>query len=238
MSIFGVQNPGIGGLQELTDSEALFLQSLASSSFNEGDILTIVGSEPTWQPNTGSVNYAKTLIPKPVLPLSTTLTTIESVSLLDNYMEISQVIIDFPIIANKISFIAGVVSTSGKIKITMYDETGAQIFSEESPAIGVDTQNYLYEITLSSIVIQPGIYYIGVNRDSSFAGNIYFYSDSLDSVFDNVGTVSIVDGVIGKNILRGQVSMFPNSPPGSISPETDIVYSGNTTSCILFRLDN
>ena len=44
MSFFDSQNPGIGGLDELTDSEEAFLVSLVNQSYSEGDILFHDGS--------------------------------------------------------------------------------------------------------------------------------------------------------------------------------------------------
>ena len=44
MSFFSAQNPGIGGLDELTDSEEDFLVSLVNQSYSEGDILFHDGS--------------------------------------------------------------------------------------------------------------------------------------------------------------------------------------------------
>jgi hypothetical protein len=42
------QNPGIGGLDELTQAEELFLTRLAGLSYNEGDFLKIVSGLPVW----------------------------------------------------------------------------------------------------------------------------------------------------------------------------------------------
>jgi len=53
MSYFAPQNPGIGGLDELTTAEELFLTRLAGLSYNEGDVLTIVSGQPNWVPGGG-----------------------------------------------------------------------------------------------------------------------------------------------------------------------------------------
>ena len=53
MSIRLPQNPGIGGLDELTAAEELFLTRLAGLSYIEGDVLTIVSGVPIWQAPTG-----------------------------------------------------------------------------------------------------------------------------------------------------------------------------------------
>ena len=53
MGIFQTQNPGIGGLDELTDIETAFIQSIVYSSYNEGDVLTIDGGVPIWLPPSG-----------------------------------------------------------------------------------------------------------------------------------------------------------------------------------------
>lgn len=69
MSFFDPQNPGIGGLDELTEAEELFITSLAGLTLNQGDILyadaggiltdlgigsasqvlTVVGGLPSWE---------------------------------------------------------------------------------------------------------------------------------------------------------------------------------------------
>ena len=48
MSFFAPQNPGIGGLEELTGAEEAFLTTLAGLSYSEGDVLTIVSGQPDW----------------------------------------------------------------------------------------------------------------------------------------------------------------------------------------------
>lgn len=55
MSFFDTQNPGIGGLKELTNAEQLFLTTLAGLSYNEGDILTIVSGQPAWSTSSGGL---------------------------------------------------------------------------------------------------------------------------------------------------------------------------------------
>lgn len=45
MGFFDAQNPGIGGLDEITDAEALFLQNLAGLSYSQGDVLYHNGSD-------------------------------------------------------------------------------------------------------------------------------------------------------------------------------------------------
>jgi hypothetical protein len=47
MGFFGPQNPGIGGLEEVTDAEALFLQNLAALSYAQGDMLYHNGTNLT-----------------------------------------------------------------------------------------------------------------------------------------------------------------------------------------------
>jgi len=74
MSFFNPQNPGIGGLNELTDAEQLFVQNLTNLSYQDGDILyydsgnlqrlavgtdthvlTLVSGLPSWQaPSVGA----------------------------------------------------------------------------------------------------------------------------------------------------------------------------------------
>ena len=58
MSFFAPQNPGIGGLDELTNAEEAFLTTLAGLSYSEGDALQIVSGVPAWAPIAGgSTNW-------------------------------------------------------------------------------------------------------------------------------------------------------------------------------------
>lgn len=50
MGFFNPQNPGIGGLDELTNAEEAFLTTLAGLPYSEGDVLTISGGAPAWEP--------------------------------------------------------------------------------------------------------------------------------------------------------------------------------------------
>lgn len=54
MSFFDPQNPGIGGLDELTPAEELFLTTLAGLTGDEGDVLTWIGGAPSWEASSGS----------------------------------------------------------------------------------------------------------------------------------------------------------------------------------------
>lgn len=60
MSFRDTQNPGIGGLDEITDSEALFLQNLSNLSYAQGDILYYDGSALTRLPAGTSGQFLKT----------------------------------------------------------------------------------------------------------------------------------------------------------------------------------
>lgn len=44
MSFFNTQNPGIGGLDEVTQAEGEFLADLAGLSFSQGDVLYFDGA--------------------------------------------------------------------------------------------------------------------------------------------------------------------------------------------------
>ena len=56
MGIFTPQNPGIGGLKELTQAEEIFLTRLAGLGYNESDILKIVSGLPEWVSDSGSIS--------------------------------------------------------------------------------------------------------------------------------------------------------------------------------------
>lgn len=55
MSFFSAQNPGIGGLEELTNAEEIFLTTFAGLTYSDGDVLTIVSGQPAWEPSTGGL---------------------------------------------------------------------------------------------------------------------------------------------------------------------------------------
>lgn len=59
--IFGNDNPGLGGLDELTDAETLFIQNLSALSYAQGDILYHNGTSITRLPAGTSGYYLKTL---------------------------------------------------------------------------------------------------------------------------------------------------------------------------------
>lgn len=61
MSFLDPQNPGIGGLEELTDNEQTFVQNLSSLSYVTGDILYYNGSALTRLP-IGSENEVLTVV--------------------------------------------------------------------------------------------------------------------------------------------------------------------------------
>jgi hypothetical protein len=57
MSYFQPQNPGIGGLNELTEAEELFLTTFAALTYSEGDVLMIKSGALSWEPM-GETNYS------------------------------------------------------------------------------------------------------------------------------------------------------------------------------------
>lgn len=59
MSFFAPQNPGIGGLDELTNAEELFLTTFAGLTYSEGDYLQVVGGELVWAPNSATGRWDK-----------------------------------------------------------------------------------------------------------------------------------------------------------------------------------
>jgi hypothetical protein len=57
MSFFKPQNPGIGGLNELTPAEEIFITTLAGLSYSENDVLIIKNGVLSWEPM-GETNYS------------------------------------------------------------------------------------------------------------------------------------------------------------------------------------
>lgn len=60
MSFRDTQNPGIGGLDELTDAEQTFVQGLAALSYTQGDVLYYNGTTLTRLAAGNSGQFLKT----------------------------------------------------------------------------------------------------------------------------------------------------------------------------------
>lgn len=62
MSFFDTQNPGIGGIDELTPAEEAFLTTLAGITGSENEVLTWKSGAPSWEapgsiPQTTELTY-------------------------------------------------------------------------------------------------------------------------------------------------------------------------------------
>lgn len=146
-------------------------------------------------------------------------------------MYIGQIIIPFKITANKISFSTTAASTPGTLDITMYSESGqTQIFAVTTASIP-DAADII-ETALSAVVINPGVYWIAVNPNSTAAVTVYTYRNN-NSGF--TGASSLTGGVSSDPVLHGTLAISAGIPPATITP-TSVTLATNST--LFFRLDN
>lgn len=151
-------------------------------------------------------------------------------------MNVGQVIIPFKITANKISIdCISNGGTTGTLDLTMYSEDGqTQIFSVTTASIDAAT-NVTVTTALSSVVINPGIYYIAVNPNST--ANLYtYYFTSTNTVYGAGGlAIGLPGNVTSEPIMTGTYTITAGTPPATITPGS-ITYADNTT--LICRLDN
>lgn len=151
-------------------------------------------------------------------------------------MYIGQVVIPFKITANKISIVnINNAGTDGTLDITMYSESGqTQIFSVTTASITASA-NVLTTTALSSVVINPGIYYIGINTNGTANISTYFYT-TTNTVYSQAGlNVGLPGAVTSEPIMQGTLVITAGTPPATITPGS-ITWADNTT--LIFRLDN
>jgi hypothetical protein len=171
-----------------------------------------------------STNSCLSMIPAPAFPTSSAGGSNENSN---TTAYLGEVIIPLKITANQIiveNF--GATAIPGKVKIGLYSDDGQRkLFEVTTDSI---LNNGLIKTTLnSSVVINPGSYYIAVVPIGSTSVNLLTYS---------LGVISV--GFLnppGKNILQGTITVTPDTLPLNFDP-TSIIFSNN--KCIQFRLDN
>lgn len=195
---------------------------LATTAYVDSGISTALSSvSPTCltlipQPNTGTDGGANAT--------TNTLNT-------NTKMYIGQVIIPFKITANKISFKVNSFTGAGTVDLTMYSENGqTQIFSVTTA--NISGGSVVCTTALPSVVINPGVYYIGVNSNDTLNINTLFWSVA-SSPFST--TEGLPFDVASEPIMSGTLTITANTPPATITP-TAITEAHS--SIIIFRLDN
>ncbi len=178
------------------------------------------------------VASARTLIPNPAFPFNPTSTSNMSVGN-NTIMYLGQIIVPFKITANKLTFRTGaVISTSGTVDFTLYNETGeSRLFSVTSALI--TTAEILMSISLSTIIIQPGVYWIAVNSNDTTSVQIKCWSPTNGSGF--TAAEGFATDVASKPVMTGTLTITAGTPPLAITP-TSVVE--NYTITPIIRLDN
>lgn len=146
-------------------------------------------------------------------------------------MIIGQIVVPYKITANKVSIGVTAAGTTGTLDITMYAEDGqSQIFSVTTASIsaaGVVTT------ALSAVAINPGIYWIGINTNST--ADITLYAWVVNAVAFGTGASNLVGNVTSEPVMQGTLTITAGTPPSTITP-TSITNATNSTAII--RLDN
>lgn len=134
-------------------------------------------------------------------------------------MYLSKLTVTGKITVNKVSFNVTAVGTSGTMDVTCYSKSGGtQLFSVTTGTIsgaGVVTTD------VSSVVLTPGEYYIGINPNTTAAITI----DSWNNF--------AVDTVTGKASPVGGYTITASTPPATITPT-----SISTDVYPMLRIDN
>lgn len=151
-------------------------------------------------------------------------------------MYIGQVVIPYKITANKISIVnINNAGTDGTLDLSLYSEDGqTRLFSVTTASITASA-NVVTTTALSSVVINPGIYYIAINPNGTANVSTYFYTNS-NTVYGTAGlAVGLSGGVSSEPIMTGTLAISAGTPPATITPGS-ITWADNTT--LIFRLDN
>ena len=170
-----------------------------------------------------------TIIP---LPNGGTINTIGSISVTTNTTAyISQVSIPYSITVNKISFGVGSVTTPDTIDLTLYSENGqTRLFSVTSATVSASS---IITVSVPSVSLTPGIYYIMANANNTVSCQLYDWEDAT-TPFSALG-VNILGDVASEPIMRGTLTITAGTPPATITPTA--ITEGNEGT-LIFRLDN
>jgi hypothetical protein len=143
---------------------------------------------------------------------------------------VGQVIVPHKIVVNKISIRAGAVAVAGTLDLSLYSEDGqTRLFSVTTASI---TANATNTTAVSAVTLQPGIYYILVNSNSTADVISYVWSNSA-SPFDV--TVGLAGYVTSEPVMQGTLTITAGTPPTTFTPSS-ITFATNKT--LIFRLDN
>ena len=144
-------------------------------------------------------------------------------------MNVGQVVIPAPITVNKVTIRVDVVSVAGTMDISLYTEDGqTQVFSVTTASI---SSAGFKTTAVSSVLVQPGIYYIAINSNSTANLDIAGYTSSAGSNNNFVGWSTLSS----EPTLEGSVTITADTPPATITPES---ISSAVARTLVIRLDN
>lgn len=248
-SIYNTTGYGINNAASSNNSITIginYYSSCTSGNVNNAGTGTVLIADDTayaasWNGNMGSPtknavydkietlsSTALTLIPQPAIGNSGA-TIVDAAVSTNTTMIVGQVIIPFKITVNKITVFPQSNPTPGTWDLTMYSEDGqTQLFSVTT---GTSATITILTTSVSSVVLNPGIYYIAINPNGTAAGNFTFWANNIIALT----ATGLIGGVTSEPVMSGTVTITAGTPPATITPNS-IVAGGNDT--LIFRLDN
>ncbi len=143
---------------------------------------------------------------------------------------VGQVVIPFKITVNKISIIVSLVGTAGTLDLSLYSEDGqTRLFSVTTATISATG---IITTAVSSVVVQPGIYYIMLNPNDTANITTYFWGNQSNPF--NVISGFIKD-VVSEPVIQGDLTIAAGTPPTTFSP---IALTAALYKTLICRLDN
>lgn len=147
----------------------------------------------------------------------------------------SSFILSGPMSVGKITFglSANTFSGSTTFDIVIYSQDGqTQLISVTSGSITMDTEKSVSVTVSPAVVLQPGIYYVGIVPNSSVTSGIITWQMAFDGY-----KFAYLDVVSGEPKYYGSKTVTAGTLPTTINPITDLTISGGDEAPII-RLDN
>lgn len=139
---------------------------------------------------------------------------------------LGQILVPAPITINKVSFQVTTSSVTGTFDVSLYSEDGqTQLFSVTTASVsgtGVVTT------AVSSVSIQPGVYYIGINANSTASATVAAYK------LDYNGTASLIN-VSSEPVTAGTATITADTPATTFTPSS---LTAVVDATIAVRFDN
>lgn len=176
-----------------------------------------------------NINTAVTIVPIPAT-LGTGAFTASALAT-NTTMNIGQVIIPIQITVNKISVRTGAVTTPGTVTLSLYSEDGqTRLFSVTTASLS--SAATVYTTAVSSVVVQPGIYYLAVNPNSTANLEMYFLTSATIPFSSTEG---LGEDVGSEPVMQGTLTITASTAPTTITPTA---ITGGTSKTLIARLDN